>query len=54
MDKNNRKMGIVVDKSNRKMGIGVIVIDHMREVSATLIAPKPYIIASVVTEALVA
>jgi hypothetical protein len=42
-----------VDKNNRKMGIGVIVRDHMGEVLATLSAPKPHIIASVVIEALV-
>jgi hypothetical protein len=37
VDKNNRKMGIVVDKNNRKMGIGVIVRDHMGEVLSTFI-----------------
>jgi ribonuclease HI len=43
-----------VDSVNRRMGIGVIVRDHTREVIATISAPKNYITALDIAEAVAA
>lgn len=43
-----------VDSVNRRMGIGVIVRDHTREVIATISAPKNYITAPDIAEAVAA
>ena len=47
-------MQVAAMHKNKKMGIGMIVRDHVGEVLATLMAPKPYITDLVVAETVAA
>jgi hypothetical protein len=42
------KLDVVVDKNRIKMGIGVVVRDEMREVLATLLAPRDHTSSSLI------